>query len=455
MKPRRSILFKISMIILPITTLLLFATAFFYHIRTKDRMLKRLESLAEIASDRLSKNLVTPLWDVSDASIMDTLKSEMTEERIYAILIVGAEEEQTVSHGSKRGANWNAEPTNETITGNYIVERRTVRKGKNTLGTVEVYFTRKFMDRELRNNLAFIGASVFVLELVMFLSLYFTLKCFLIKPINQITYGLNECALQVSDTADDVSSNSQVLSQSAVDQAASVEETSSSLEEMTAMSKETENLTAGAEKLMNENIAKSAQSLKALIQLTIEMSQIEADSGQMSQIIKNIDEIAFQTNLLALNAAVEAARAGEAGAGFAIVADEVRNLAMRATEAASNTQMLLDNTVQRVVHAARSIKTVNSDFESIIESATVLGEKTASITQATKEQARGIEQVNIAAIEIDRRTQQVAAASEESAAASEELSLQAFEMKRYVLDLVSIIGGTSHAKYIEQKNADF
>ena len=110
------------------------------------------------------------------------------------------------------------------------------------------------------------------------------------------------------------------------------------------------------------------------------MGQIEADSDKTGKIIKTIDEIAFQTNLLALNAAVEAARAGEAGAGFAVVAEEVRNLAMRAAEAAKSTQTLLEGTIKQVKISAAAVRAMSEDFEGIVESATVMGEKTAAIT---------------------------------------------------------------------------
>jgi methyl-accepting chemotaxis protein len=194
---------------------------------------------------------------------------------------------------------------------------------------------------------------------------------------------------------------------------------------------------------MNENISKSGQSLKALLDLTREMGRIESDSGQMAGIMKVIDEIAFQTNLLALNAAIEAARAGEAGSGFAVVAQEVRRLAMKVADAARDTQELLDATVHRVAGAAGAIKEINADFEDIIESATLMGEKTGAITKASAENAKGLDEIGQAAGEIDLTTQGTAASSEETAASAQELSAQAAEMKTYVAEMMVIVDGRS------------
>lgn len=265
---------------------------------------------------------------------------------------------------------------------------------------------------------------------------------YIVKPVNWAISGLIEIARQLAAAAGEVSENSQLQSENAASQAAAVEETSASLEEMTEISRETSELTRDADELMNKNIVKSAQSLKSLVELTRQMSQIEADSGQMGDIIKQIDTIAFQTNLLALNAAIEAARAGKAGAGFAVVAEEVRNLALRTAEAAKNTQQLLDSAVGRVGHAADAIRGMNKDFESIIESATVMGEKTAAITRASKEVSKGIEQVSLSANEIEKMAQQVAAGSQTSAATSEELFSQSAAMEEFVNELAMLVKGS-------------
>ncbi len=265
----------------------------------------------------------------------------------------------------------------------------------------------------------------------------------LVNPMKRIIEDLRNGAVHVAAAAEHVSNSSLQSARGASDQAASLEETSASLEEMTAQSRETSELTSGAENLMNENIAKSINSLTSLVELTRKMNKIEADSDKISQIIKSIDEIAFQTNLLALNAAVEAARAGEGGAGFAVVADEVRNLAIRATDAAKNTQELLDSTVKRIIESARSIKAMNNDFEGIIESATVIGEKTTAITEASKLQSRGIDQINMAVTDMDLVTRQSAANAEEYAGLSEEMTAQSSELKRITDELVEIVGQKS------------
>ncbi len=289
----------------------------------------------------------------------------------------------------------------------------------------------------MRNLMLAVGTVFLILTIFVVLVLSRRIS----DPIMRVVRGLTDSSAQVSAAAYEISATGHSLAENASEQAASGEETAATLEQISAMSQETSKLTQGAEMLMNENIAKSGQSLKSLIELTLKMSLIEADSGQMGEIIKTIDSIAFQTNLLALNAAVEAARAGSAGAGFAVVAGEVKNLAMKTAEAAKHTQTLLDTNIRRVSEAAQSIKEINNDFEAIIESATIMGEKTAAITEASKEQAHGIEQISKAANEIEQVTQQMAASAEESASAAAELSAQAEMLKKFVYDLAAIISG--------------
>ncbi len=278
-----------------------------------------------------------------------------------------------------------------------------------------------------------ITIGVFILSYIMAKSIS--------KPITRIVEGLFETSEEVAVSASEVSNAGQSLASSSTEQASAVENTLMSLETLSNQSHQTSEMTNGANTLMTENISRSGQSLKTLVELTNNMSQIENDSDKIGQIIKTIDEIAFQTNLLALNAAVEAARAGEAGAGFAVVADEVRNLAMRSTEAAKNTQHLLNNTIAGVAKASNAIKTINMDFNGIVESATSIGEKTFMITEASKEQSSQIGQIRESASEINLSIQSVSASAEEASATAAELFNHAEAMKNYIIHLQNVIRG--------------
>jgi|GEM_PF-387682 len=203
------------------------------------------------------------------------------------------------------------------------------------------------------------------------------------------------------------------LAEGASEQASAVEETSSSIEEISSMMhKNTEN-TIEVNKLMGnteEILVKADTSMKDLIRSLEETSVASDDIGK---IIKTIQEIAFQTNLLALNAAVEAARAGEAGAGFAVVAEEVRNLAMRSAEAAQNTEELIENIVKKIKHGTDLVGTTDEQYREVAESTHKVTDLISEITAAIQEQSDGIRQVNKAISEIDKVAQNGAASAEE------------------------------------------
>ncbi|QTA83594.1 Methyl-accepting chemotaxis protein domain-containing protein, double CACHE domain-containing [Desulfonema limicola] len=290
------------------------------------------------------------------------------------------------------------------------------------------------------NTLQIMTVIIAFFVFIIIVAFVFWLTGFIVNPIRRVIKGLTQSSNQLAVAADEISTTSQLQSENASHQVSFIEGSADALDKISHNSKDAASLTLGAHELMNENISKSGMSLKRLVELTMEMTRIEADSGQMSQIIKTIDEIAFQTNLLALNAAIEAARAGEAGSGFAVVAEEVRNLAMRSTGAAKNTQELLDNTVKRVSRAAHSIRELNKDFEIIIESATIMGEKTDTITHASKRISNTIDKVRMAAHDVEILSQQVAAGAEETAASSGHLSALANEMKGFVNELAALAG---------------
>ena len=247
------------------------------------------------------------------------------------------------------------------------------------------------------------------------------------ETFNRITQGLTESGAQVNDAAAQVSSASQQLAEGASEQASSLEETSGALEQMAAMTRTNAANAKEANGLADETHKAASEGERT-------MTAINESSDQISKIIKVIEEIAFQTNLLALNAAVEAARAGEHGKGFAVVADEVRNLAQRAAQAARETTGLIEDSVNRAREGGTAIQKIVSGV------AKVTG-LLNGIAQASNEQAQGVEQVNTAVSQMDKVTQQNASGAEESAAAAEELSAQAQAANGMVNQLVALTEG--------------
>ena len=263
----------------------------------------------------------------------------------------------------------------------------------------------------------------------------------IIEPLSAIAEGIDAGSEQVASASAQIAATSHSLAEGATEQAAAIEETSASMEELAAMTKQNADHAHQVDSLMRDAGQILESGSASMAELTSAMREINEASEETSKIIKTIDEIAFQTNLLALNAAVEAARAGEAGAGFAVVAEEVRNLAMRAGEAAHNTTELIETTVGRVRHGASLVAGTEGSFGAIAESVRRAAALISEITQASTEQVTGISQVNTAISEVDCVTQQSAASSEEAAAAAQELNAQAEQMKEYVAELVALLNG--------------
>jgi methyl-accepting chemotaxis protein len=291
------------------------------------------------------------------------------------------------------------------------------------------------------NRMTWINLGLSAFGLAAILSVLFFIIRSVVAPLNRIAEGLYSGADQVASASAQVSSSSQSLAEGASEQAASIEETSSSLEEMSSMTKQNADNSSTADKLMKESRKMVDQANGSMTELTQSMDDISKASDETSKIIKTIDEIAFQTNLLALNAAVEAARAGEAGAGFAVVANEVRNLAMRAAEAAKNTSGLIEGTVKKVKEGSELVARTNSAFSEVSKSAAKVADLVSEIAAASSEQAQGIDQINKAVADMDKVTQQTAANAEESASASEEMNAQAVQMKQIAEELHVIVEG--------------
>ncbi|MBN2232021.1 MAG: hypothetical protein JW781_04260 [Deltaproteobacteria bacterium] len=256
------------------------------------------------------------------------------------------------------------------------------------------------------------------------------------RPLRAGIRRLRQNSDQITAAAEHISATGQEVADGAGNQASAIEETAASLEEMNSMTRRNaENAAAGSG--MVEEIAAAFESMKqSLSELNQAMSDVNSASDQTSKIIKTIDEIAFQTNLLALNAAVEAARAGEAGAGFAVVAEEVRHLALRSAEAAKNTSVLIADTVGKARRGGDLVSRVVAVFAEIAGNIQRVRQLTGEISVASKEQAGGIEQISTAVGAVDKVTQHNAATAEDFAARAREMDAYARELKAVIEYLI-------------------
>ena len=265
------------------------------------------------------------------------------------------------------------------------------------------------------------------------------------RSIKRITDELRHSAHEISSGSEKTLSASRLVAQGSSDQAAAIEQSSASLEEMSAMTKENARGARQADQLMKESIRVIREAEQSMQQLTSSVEAISTQSEEVAKIIKTIDEIAFQTNLLALNAAVEAARAGEAGAGFAVVSDEVRNLAIRAAEAASNTAGLIEGTVRRIGDSSTFVEQTNQAFSKVNHSAGKVANLVNEITAASEEQAQGIEQINTAVSNMDEVTRQNADNAEQSSDLATAMNAQSDQIESLVARLMAIITGNRQA----------
>jgi methyl-accepting chemotaxis protein len=263
--------------------------------------------------------------------------------------------------------------------------------------------------------------------------------------------SLSDGAAQIAAAATQVSSSSQSLAQGATEQAAAIEETSASAEEINSMARRSTDSSRATAELVAGSLERVEMANQNLVDMVVAMNDLTESSGKISKIIRVIDEIAFQTNILALNAAVEAARAGEAGMGFAVVAEEVRNLAQRSAKAAKDTADLIEDSIAKTTSSKHKVDQVAVTMRAISEESGRIKILIDGVSQGSEEQSRGIEQIGRAITQIEKVTQNAAANSEESAAAAEELSAQSDTLRELILQLRMMVTTDDNASAVAAK----
>lgn len=271
---------------------------------------------------------------------------------------------------------------------------------------------------------------------------------------------------QVKNGSQQIADASQSQSQGATEQASAVEEISASLHEINVQSKNNADKSDEANKYAKAaaDFARAGnEKMNVLLGLMDEISQA---SDQTKAVVKAIDEIAFQTNLLALNANVEAARAGKYGRGFGVVAEEVRNLAMKSAQSVVETQSIVDTIIGKVQESVQFANDTSKQLTDILKEADVTSQFLQEIAVASKEQSQGIEQISKAIGQIEQVTQSSSANAEEGAAAAEELAAQAVQLHSLLEEIkfekantasqayASTFLANAHASVVNKMNSD-
>ncbi len=297
------------------------------------------------------------------------------------------------------------------------------------------------MDRAAANSMirSVVVAGVFALGACLAVAIVIRR---VVRKVEALSTELRTGAHETGNAASDVSRSSEELASGANEQASAIEETTATINELTAQTHANSESANTARDLIHETGSLVDEADTKMHALNVSMKEIARVSLETQKIVKTIDEIAFQTNILALNAAVEAARAGEAGAGFAVVANEVRSLAQRAAEAARNTNQLIGDSTSRISSGCDMADKVKDAFGLVREKTTRVTELISQIAEASADQQTGHDQIERAIDEMNSVVQRNAAAAEESAAASEELFAQSEQLLASVNELNHIIMGS-------------
>jgi methyl-accepting chemotaxis protein len=238
-----------------------------------------------------------------------------------------------------------------------------------------------------------------------------------------------DTARQLSGAAADLTAASQSLSSGAEAQAAALDRASRGAEALSQVTRRAGEEAQRADGLARAARARASEGERSMGVMKEAMAHIRASAESTSQIIRDINEIAFQTNLLALNAAVEAARAGESGRGFAVVAEEVRSLALRSKGAAQRTEALIRESVRQAGSGAETAEAVAAQLAEIAGGVAQVSEIVSRISGETREQADRFGELSGALGEVARVTQGNAAASEASTRTADRLAGQARELQ--------------------------
>ena len=251
---------------------------------------------------------------------------------------------------------------------------------------------------------------------------------YILKRFNSTLTEISDLAEQVSSNASEVENASKSLAEGATEQAGVIEELNATIDTVVDLAVDTAKETQSASARVKASANKANEEKEKMNDLLMEMEHITDISKEIGNIITDIEDIASQTNLLSLNASIEAARAGEAGKGFAVVADQIGKLAADSAKSAVNTRDLIDKTLVEIEKGNTITRTTADAFNQIIADMESFAELAENTMEKANSQAESLEQIGQGIEQLSSVVQDNAASSEENSAISVNLAEGATKM---------------------------